>query len=91
MRSASHGKPIPIRITIGGPHDGILHGDAIYFTTVDGHVVEVDATTLEVRRAIDLNAIAGHRRSPRLVQRAVHRRRRVLGRVLAAPAHALPA
>ena len=49
----------PIRITIGGPHDGILHGDAIYFTTVDGHVVEVDAGTLVVRRAIDLNAIQG--------------------------------
>ena len=49
----------PIRIDIGGPHDGVLHGDAIYFTTVDGHVVEVDATTRKIRRIIDLNAISG--------------------------------
>lgn len=30
-------------------HDGVVHGDAIYFTTVDGHVVEVDRATLAVR------------------------------------------
>jgi hypothetical protein len=48
-----------IQIASGGPHDGLLCGDGIYFTTVDGHVIEVDATTLKVRRAIDLNAVEG--------------------------------
>jgi hypothetical protein len=48
-----------IRIDIEGPHDGVVHGDAIYFTTVDGHIIEVDAATLKVRRAIDLNAVEG--------------------------------
>lgn len=29
-------------------HDGVVHDGSIYFTTVDGHVVEVDADRLEV-------------------------------------------
>lgn len=30
-------------------HDGVVHDGRIFFTTVDGHVVEVDAGTLRVR------------------------------------------
>jgi hypothetical protein len=48
-----------IDIGFEGPHDGVRHGDGIYFTTVDGHVVEIDVVTLKVRRAIDLNDIEG--------------------------------
>jgi hypothetical protein len=36
------------RITIGGEriHDGVVHDGSIYFTTVDGQIAVVDATTL---------------------------------------------
>lgn len=39
------------RITIGRErcHDGVVHDGRVFFTTVDGHVVEVDAATLQVR------------------------------------------
>lgn len=39
------------RIDIGRErcHDGVVHDGRIFFTTVDGHVVEVDAATLSVR------------------------------------------
>ena len=30
-------------------HDGVVHDGRVFFTTVDGHVVEVDASTLQVR------------------------------------------
>lgn len=30
-------------------HDGVVHDGRVFFTTVDGHVIEVDASTLEVR------------------------------------------
>ena len=38
------------RITIGRErcHDGVVHDGRVYFTTVDGHVVEADADTLNV-------------------------------------------
>lgn len=44
------------RIPIGVErlHDGVPHGDAIYFTSVKGDMVVVDAETLEVERVIDL-------------------------------------
>jgi hypothetical protein len=47
----------PIEIGAGKPHDGLLSCGAIYFTTVNGRVVEVDADTRRIRRTIDLNAI----------------------------------
>lgn len=43
-----------IEIAIERPHDGILFGDEIYFTTVDGHVVVADPRTAEVVRVHDL-------------------------------------
>jgi hypothetical protein len=46
-----------IRIDSGGPHDGVAHGDAIYFTSVNGHLVEIDAATLQPRRSIDLGGV----------------------------------
>lgn len=47
----------PITIGFAGPHDGVRHDTGIYFTTVDGHIVEIDAQTLKARRSIDLNEI----------------------------------
>jgi hypothetical protein len=45
------------RISIGiqRPHDGVVFGDRIYFTTVDGHIVIADCGSLEVNRIVDLN------------------------------------
>lgn len=47
------------RIEIGAErvHDGVVVGDMIYFTAVDGHVAVADAATLEVVDLIDLREI----------------------------------
>src|SRR5205807_57189 len=46
-----------IRIEVQRPHDGLVHGNRIYFTTVDGRIVIVDRDRLEVEQIIDLNEI----------------------------------
>ena len=46
-----------INIKIGHPHDGIVKGDFIYFTTVNGYIVIVNAQTLKVEEIYDLNEI----------------------------------
>ena len=40
-------------------HDGVVHGDALWLTAIDGSVIELDAVTLGERRRIDAFA-AGH-------------------------------
>lgn len=40
------------------PHDGVVHGDRVYFTTVDGHVAIVNMKTQSLETLHDLNAIA---------------------------------
>jgi hypothetical protein len=50
----------PIRIDIESPHDGLVKGGKIYFTTVDGHVVIVDRSSLQLEKTIDLKEIDGH-------------------------------
>lgn len=47
------------RIEIGSErvHDGVVVGDRIYFTAVDGRVAVVDAETLEVIETVDLRGI----------------------------------
>jgi hypothetical protein len=49
------------RIDIGvqRPHDGEIHGERIYFTTVDGHVVVGNLATCEREAVYDLNTITG--------------------------------
>lgn len=47
--------PGRIDINVGKPHDGLLVGDVLYFTTVDGHIVLADAKTLSVTHVYDLN------------------------------------
>jgi hypothetical protein len=43
-----------IEIGVQSPHDGLVCGDRIYFTTVDGRIVTVDRHTLQVSAVIDL-------------------------------------
>jgi hypothetical protein len=43
-----------IEIAVESPHDGLLLGNRIYFTTVDGRVVIVNAHTRTVEHMIDL-------------------------------------
>jgi hypothetical protein len=47
-------KTQPIRIGVERPHDGLLHDGALYFTTVDGHLVTVDAESLAIQSVLDL-------------------------------------
>lgn len=41
------------------PHDGVLLDGRLHFTTVDGHVVTVDAARREVLRSVDVGALDG--------------------------------
>lgn len=50
-----------IDIAVQRPHDGVVVGGRVYFTTVDGHVVIANATTHQVERVINLNEITGAR------------------------------
>ena len=43
-----------INIGIERPHDGLLREGRLYFTTVDGHVITVEATSLEIVSTVDL-------------------------------------
>lgn len=49
------------RIDIGveRPHDGVVRGDRVYFTTVDGQVAIADPRADRVERVVDLNQIVG--------------------------------
>ncbi|HEY8671694.1 MAG TPA: hypothetical protein VIL63_12685 [Terriglobales bacterium] len=49
------------RIDIGvqAPHDGLVRGNKVYFTTVDGRVVIVNRHSLQVEDVVDLKAING--------------------------------
>ncbi len=44
-----------IPIDLERVHDGLVHGDCVYFTTVDGHVVIADTKSLKVVDVLDLN------------------------------------
>src|SRR5437667_1326690 len=48
-----------IDIAIQSPHDGLVCGDRIYFTTVDGRVIIANRHTLKVDEAVDLKQIDG--------------------------------
>lgn len=50
-----------IQISAHPPHDGLLRGEHIYFTTVDGTVVMVDRRTLQAKETIDLKSINGQK------------------------------
>jgi hypothetical protein len=46
-----------INIEVQRPHDGLVCGDRIYFTTVEGRVVVANRDTLTVDRIVDLSEI----------------------------------
>jgi hypothetical protein len=46
-----------INIEVQRPHDGLVCGDRIYFTTVDGRIVIANRHSLQVDQVIDLNEI----------------------------------
>jgi hypothetical protein len=56
-----HDRSRRIEIAAQPPHDGLIRGDHIYFTTVDGTVVMVDRRTLRTKETIDLKGINGHK------------------------------
>lgn len=47
-----------IEIVVESPHDGLLRGDRIYFTTVDGRVVIANSHTQQVEQIIDLKELS---------------------------------
>lgn len=51
-----------IDIAIQKPHDGLVAGDRIYFTTVDGRLVIVNRRTLEVDEVVNLNSSDGEQK-----------------------------
>lgn len=50
-----------IDIKIERPHDGSLHDELLYFTTVDGHIVVVDTKSLTTVSVIDLKQFRDYR------------------------------
>jgi hypothetical protein len=53
-----NGSGARIDIATEKPHDGILQGDSIYFTTVDGKIIIVNRHTLALDRIVDLREIS---------------------------------
>ena len=47
----------PVPVAPRPIHDGLVHGNSVYFTVVSGEVVEVDAGEKAVRRHHDLNRL----------------------------------
>lgn len=48
-----------VQIAPQPPHDGLIRGNNICFTTVDGTVVLVDRGSMQIRETVDLKAING--------------------------------
>jgi hypothetical protein len=48
-----------IDIAVESPHDGLICGNRIYFTTVDGRIVIAHRRTLQVDEIVDLKKING--------------------------------
>ncbi len=48
-----------INIAVQRPHDGLLCGERLYFTTVDGKIVTANSRRLQVEKIVDLQAING--------------------------------
>jgi hypothetical protein len=46
-----------IKIEVGQPHDGLVRGDFVYFTTTNAHIVVASAKTRKVEQVIDLNVL----------------------------------
>jgi hypothetical protein len=46
-----------IEIGVERVHDGVVYGDHVYFTAVDGHIAVADKDTLEVVELLDLSTL----------------------------------
>ena len=44
-----------IPIDVGNPHDGLVHGASVWFTTTNGHLVQSDPETCIVQNVYDMN------------------------------------
>jgi hypothetical protein len=51
-----------IEIEVEKPHDGVVVGERIFFTSVDGKIVIVNRRTLRVEQVVDLRQIQDHDR-----------------------------
>lgn len=58
--TATHPK-IDLKIGSGGPHDGLVRGDFIYFTLTDGYIVIVNKHNYKVEEVVDLNKISNYK------------------------------
>jgi hypothetical protein len=54
---ALNGSRKSIAIAVEKPHDGLVHGDRIYFSVVDGKIVIVNRHSLKVDQVVDLRRI----------------------------------
>lgn len=54
-------KRIDLNISKGGPHDGLVQDDFIYFTLTDGYAVIVNKYNLRREEVIDLNKISDYK------------------------------
>ncbi len=52
---ADRSKRIPI--SLGNPHDGLVKGKDVWFTTTNGHIIRVGLASASVQREFDLNQI----------------------------------
>jgi len=52
-----------IPLFIGRPHDGLLYRGMLYFTAVDGHLIEADPESLQLTSTWDLKALRGDARA----------------------------
>ncbi len=48
-----------IKLDVESPHDGLVYEGSVYFTTVDGHIIQANTQTLEIERVLDLNELEG--------------------------------
>lgn len=46
-----------LSVSVGNPHDGVVHGDLIHFTTTNAHLVGIDPASGARKRDIDLNRL----------------------------------
>jgi hypothetical protein len=52
-----------IPLSLGFPHDGLLHRGMLYFTTVDGHLIEANPDSLQITSTWNLRALRGNPRA----------------------------
>lgn len=43
------------KMLVGNPHDGVIHKEAVFFTTTNGHLITFDAATRKQIQVIDIN------------------------------------